>query len=44
VADAAGGTRACDIHLACLAEDGGALRYVTTLRGHDRDLAMAGRP
>ena len=42
VVDAAGDTRACDVHVACLAEDGAALRYVATLRGHDRDLALAG--
>ena len=44
VADTGGGMRACDVHLASLAEDGVGLRYVATLRGHDRDLAMAGGP
>jgi PAS domain-containing protein len=44
VADAAGGTRACDVHLACLTEGGAAPRYVATLRGHDVDLAVAGGP
>ncbi len=42
VVDVTGDSRACDVHVACLAEDGAALRYVATLRGHDKNLALAG--
>jgi PAS domain S-box-containing protein len=42
VADASGARRACAVHVARLAEDGAAPRYVATLRGHDAKLAVAG--